>query len=54
MKSYKTLIISALVAFSLNTIAQELPKVAITAIVEHPALDTIRKGIVDELSNQCR
>ena len=52
MKSYKTLIISALVAFSLNAIAQELPKVAITAIVEHPALDTIRKGIVDELANQ--
>ena len=52
MKSYKVLIISALTAFSLNAIAQELPKVAITAIVEHPALDTIRKGIVDELANQ--
>ena len=52
MKSYKALIISALTAFSFNAIAQELPKVAITAIVEHPALDTIRKGIVDELANQ--
>lgn len=51
MKFYKALIISTLAVFSLNVVAQELPKVAITAIVEHPALDTIRKGIVDELAN---
>lgn len=28
-----------------------LPKVAITAIVEHPALESIRKGIIDELAH---
>lgn len=52
MKHYKSLVFSALAAFSLNSFAQELPRVAITAIVEHPALDTIRQGIIDELAKE--
>lgn len=52
MKTCKTLLFSALAVFSLNTFSQELPKVAITAIVEHPALDTIRKGIIDQLEKE--
>ncbi len=52
MKTCKTLLFSALAVFSLNTFSQELPKVAITAIVEHPALDTIRKGVIDQLEKE--
>lgn len=52
MKTCKTLLVSALALFSLNSIAQELPNVAITAIVEHPALDTIRKGVIDQLEKE--
>lgn len=52
MKTCKTLLVSALAIFSLNSLAQELPNVAITAIVEHPALDTIRKGVVDQLEKE--
>lgn len=29
-----------------------MKKVAITAIVEHPALDSVRQGIIDELANE--
>ena len=52
MKTCKTLLVSALALFSSNSIAQELPNVAITAIVEHPALDTIRKGVIDQLEKE--
>ena len=33
-------------------VATETKSVAITAIVEHPALDDVRKGVVDELAEQ--
>ncbi|MGX2957440.1 ABC transporter substrate-binding protein [Ursidibacter arcticus] len=53
MKLRKTLLISALSLFSVASIAQEkLHNVAITAIVEHPALDTIRQGVVEELAKE--
>ncbi|MGX3066115.1 ABC transporter substrate-binding protein [Ursidibacter arcticus] len=53
MKLRKTLLISALSLFSVASIAQEkLHNVAITAIVEHPALDTIRQGVVEELARE--
>ena len=53
MKLRKTLLISTLSLFSIGSIAQEkLHNVAITAIVEHPALDTIRKGVVEELARE--
>lgn len=32
--------------------AQDMKKVAITAIVEHPALDAVRQGVLDELAAQ--
>ena len=32
--------------------ATEMKTVAITAIVEHPALDDVRKGVIDELSDE--
>ncbi|KAE9539192.1 ABC transporter substrate-binding protein [Ursidibacter maritimus] len=53
MKLRKTLLISVLSLFSVASIAQEkFHNVAITAIVEHPALDTIRKGVVEELAKE--
>ncbi len=33
-------------------VAGGVKKVAITAIVEHPALDAVRKGVIEELANQ--
>lgn len=33
-------------------VPQAVKKVAITAIVEHPALDAVRKGVIDELAAQ--
>lgn len=41
-----TALLMPLLAFS------QLPQVAITAITEHPSLDNIRRGIVDELAAQ--
>lgn len=53
MKLRNTLFIALLSALSLSTFAQEkLHKVAITAIVEHPALDTIRQGVIEELARE--
>lgn len=53
MKLRKTLLIATLGLFSLNTFAQEkVHNVGITAIVEHPALDTIRKGVIEELAKE--
>lgn len=53
MKFSKTLLFTALTALSLNSIAQEsIRNVAITAIVEHPALDAIRQGVIEELARE--
>lgn len=53
MKFSKALLITTLAALSLNVFSQEkVHQVAITAIVEHPALDTIRQGVVEELARE--
>lgn len=39
-------------ASATTTAGSELKKVAITAIVEHPALDAVRKGVIEELAAQ--
>lgn len=55
MKLGKTLLATALggLLFFSSAHADSTPqRVAITAIVEHPALDEIRKGIVDQLANE--
>lgn len=38
--------------FSFTVNAAPLKHVAITQIVEHPALDSVRQGVIDELTNQ--
>lgn len=43
------LTILSLVMLSTTVTAQEINYVAITAIVEHPALDNVRRGVEDEL-----
>lgn len=35
-----------------TVVATEMKTVAITAIVEHPALDAVRKGVIDELAEE--
>jgi putative tryptophan/tyrosine transport system substrate-binding protein len=55
MPSHRTLAFTALVwgaaaALAGAALAQETKTVAVTAIVEHPALDAARKGIQDELA----
>ena len=53
MKLTHKLLISALGLLSLSGFAQEkIHNVAVTAIVEHPALDTIRKGVIEELARE--
>lgn len=53
MKRRNALLITVLSALSLSTFAQDkMHNVAITAIVEHPALDTIRQGVVEELARE--
>lgn len=53
MKFSKTILFTALSALALNAFASEkVHSVAITAIVEHPALDTIRQGVIEELARQ--
>ncbi|MCK3655768.1 ABC transporter substrate-binding protein [Pasteurellaceae bacterium Macca] len=53
MKFSKTLLFSALALFAFQAHGEEkLRHVAITAIVEHPALDTIRQGVVEELARE--
>lgn len=53
MKFRQTLLVSLLSVVSISTFAQEkIQNVAITAIVEHPALDSIRKGVVEELARE--
>lgn len=53
MKLRNTLFVTLLSAFSLSCFAQEkIHNVAITAIVEHPALDTIRQGVIEELARE--
>lgn len=49
----KILVSTLLATVAFNVTAQDkLYKIAITAIVEHPALDTIRQGIIDELARE--
>lgn len=53
MQLRKTLSAALFAAVSLSAFAQNTVKnVAITAIVEHPALDTIRQGVIDELARE--
>ncbi|MBE2893981.1 ABC transporter substrate-binding protein [Spirabiliibacterium falconis] len=55
MKFVKGLLFSALSAVALAggaNAADSVKKVAITTIVEHPALEEIRKGIVDQLAKE--
>ncbi|MBE2897128.1 ABC transporter substrate-binding protein [Pasteurellaceae bacterium HPA106] len=55
MKLVKKVVISALSALALMSTAHAadgVKKVAITTIVEHPALEEIRQGIVDQLAKE--
>lgn len=53
MKFRQTLLVTLLSAFSITAFAQDkVQNVAITAIVEHPALDSIRKGVIEELARE--
>lgn len=53
MKLSKTLLFTALSTFAFHSMAQEpVRHVAITAIVEHPALDTIHQGVIEELARE--
>lgn len=53
MKFRKTLLVAVLSAFSVTAFSQDkIQNVAITAIVEHPALDSIRKGVIEELERE--
>lgn len=53
MKFRKTLLVTVLSAFSVTAFSQDkIQNVAITAIVEHPALDFIRKGVIEELERE--
>jgi putative ABC transport system substrate-binding protein len=46
---HRQLLAAAAAVLSLSASAAELKSVAITAIVDHPALDAARKGVTDEL-----
>ncbi|STY65147.1 ABC transporter substrate-binding protein [Mannheimia haemolytica] len=53
MKFHKTLLVTLLSSLSVAALAQDkIQNVAITAIVEHPALDSIRKGVIEELARE--
>lgn len=53
MKFSKTLLFTAFSAVALNSFAQDkVHHVAMTAIVEHPALDTIRQGVIETLAKE--
>ncbi|MEG9482291.1 ABC transporter substrate-binding protein [Mannheimia sp. HC-2023] len=53
MKFRKTLLVAVLSAFSITAFSQDkIQNVAITAIVDHPALDSIRKGVIEELERE--
>ncbi|MEG9499662.1 ABC transporter substrate-binding protein [Mannheimia indoligenes] len=53
MKFRKTLLVAVLSAFSVTAFSQDkIQNVAITAIVDHPALDSIRKGVIEELERE--
>lgn len=53
MKFSNILLFSALSLFATHSFAQSnVQHVAITAIVEHPALDTIRQGVIEELARE--
>lgn len=53
MKFHKTLLVTLLSSLSVAALAQDkIQNVAITAIVEHPALDSIRKGVLEELARE--
>lgn len=53
MKFRKTLLVTVLSAFSITAFSQDkIQNVAITAIVDHPALDSIRKGVIEELERE--
>lgn len=49
-KSLKVLSLSLMAAFSAPVLSA--PSIAVTQIVEHPALDSVRQGIKDELAAQ--
>lgn len=49
---YFSVVLSAACLLSGNTLAADMKSVAITAIVEHPALDKVHEGIRDELKAQ--
>lgn len=53
MKFSKTLLISALSLLAVPAFAQDkVHHLGITAIVEHPALDTIRQGVIEQLARE--
>lgn len=55
MKKFKFALLATLAATTLltgNVMAAEVKNVAITAIVEHPALDAVRQGTIDELKKE--
>ncbi|QLB18956.1 ABC transporter substrate-binding protein [Mannheimia granulomatis] len=53
MKFRKTVLVTLLSSISVAAFSQDkIHNVAITAIVEHPALDSIRKGVVEELARE--
>ncbi|MEG9530190.1 ABC transporter substrate-binding protein [Mannheimia indoligenes] len=53
MKFRKTLLVAVLSAFSITAFSQDkIQNVAITAIIDHPALDSIRKGVIEELERE--
>lgn len=52
IKRVYALIISAFLATSCPAQEQKIPLLALTQIVQHPSLDEIRRGILDELSQQ--
>ncbi|MDY2948019.1 MAG: ABC transporter substrate-binding protein [Mannheimia varigena] len=53
MKFRKTLFVTLLSTLSVAAFSQDqVQNVAITAIVDHPALDLIRKGVIEELERE--
>ncbi|WP_054284618.1 ABC transporter substrate-binding protein [Gulbenkiania mobilis] len=47
----RTLLAATLAALLTPALAADMKSVAVTAIVEHPALDAVRKGVEDELKS---
>lgn len=52
MRTLKTFLAAACLAWSASVAAgQDIPRVGLTYIVEHPAIDAVREGIVDGLKS---